>query len=133
MRDFFQRFNGRRAFTEDFRAAAERAAGEDLGWFFDQWVYRADVPTYRFASRTERTPEGKYKVTCRVEQRDVPPGFRMPVPIRIDFADGRFTWTRILVQSPSAEFELPLMDLAPKAIVFNDLQSVLCRMEPMKW
>jgi hypothetical protein len=133
MRDFYARYAGGAASTEDFRRVAQRYAGEDLGWFFDQWVYGADVPTYRFASRTERTPEGKYKVTCRVEQRDVPAGFRMPVPIRVDFADGRFTWTRILVQSPTAEFELPLMDLAPKAIVFNDLQSVLCRMEPTKW
>lgn len=133
MRDFYARYAGGSASTEDFRRVAQRYAGEDLGWFFDQWVYRADIPTYRFASRTERTPEGKYKVTCRVEQRDVPAGFHMPVPIRIDFADGRFTWTRILVQSPTAEFELPLMDLAPKAIVFNDLQSVLCRVEPMKW
>ncbi len=133
MRDFYARYAGKSASTEDFRRVAQRYAGEDLGWFFDQWVYRADVPTYRFASRTERTPEGKYKVTCRVEQRDVPADFRMPVPIRIDFADGRFTWLRILVQSPTAEFELPLMDLAPKAIVFNDLESVLCRVEPVKW
>jgi hypothetical protein len=133
MRDFYARYAGRSASTEDFRQVAQRYAGEDLGWFFDQWVYRADVPTYRFASRTERTPEGKYKVTCRVEQRDVPADFHMPVPIRIDFEGGRFTWVRILVQSPTAEFELPLMDLAPKAVVFNDLQSVLCRVEQTKW
>lgn len=133
MRDFYARYAGRSASTEDFRRVAQRYAGEDLGWFFDQWVYRADVPTYRFASRTQRTPEGKYQVTCRVEQRDVPADFRMPVPIRIDFEDGRFTWVRILVQSPTAEFELPLMDLAPKAMVFNDLESVLCRVENVKW
>jgi peptidase M1-like protein len=133
MRDFYARYAGKSASTEDFRRVAQRYAGEDLGWFFDQWVYRSEIPTYRFASRTERTPEGKYKVTCRVEQRDVAPGFRMPVPVRVDFEDGRFTWLRILVQSPSAEFELPLMELAPKAIVFNDLESVLCRVEPVKW
>ncbi|MEK7331339.1 MAG: hypothetical protein AAB113_11120, partial [Candidatus Eisenbacteria bacterium] len=127
------RYAGRSASTEDFRRVAQRYAGEDLGWFFDQWVYRTEVPTYRFASRTKRTPEGKYQVTCRVEQRDVPADFRMPVPIRIDFEDGRFTWVRILVQSPTAEFELPLMDLAPKAVLFNDLESVLCRVENVKW
>jgi hypothetical protein len=133
MRDFYARYAGESASTEDFRRVAQRYADEDLGWFFDQWVYGTAVPTYRFASRTERTPEGKYKVTCRVEQRDVPADFRMPVPIRIDFEGERFTWARILVQSPTAEFELPLMDLAPKAIVFNDLESVLCRVEQVKW
>jgi hypothetical protein len=133
MRDFYARYAGKAASTDDFRRIAQRYAGEDLGWFFDQWVYGSDSPTYRFASKTERTSDGKYKVSCRVEQRGVPDDFRMPVPIRIDFADGRFTWVRALIQGPKTEFDLPLMELAPKQVVFNDLQSVLCRVEPVKW
>jgi hypothetical protein len=133
MRDFYARFAGRSASTEDFRRLAQRYAGEDLGWFFDQWVYGTDVPAYRFAYRTERTPEGRFKVTCRVEQREVPEGFRMPVPIRVDFAGDRFTWTRLMIQGGSAEYELPLMDLEPKRVSFNDLHSVLCRVERVKW
>lgn len=133
MRDFYARHEGRTATTEEFRKVAQRYAGEDLGWFFDQWVYGTDLPTYRFASRTDRTPDGKYRVTCRVEQLGVPETFRMPLPIRIDFEDGKVAWVRALIQGAKTEFELPLLDRAPKAVVFNDLQSVLCKVEQVKW
>jgi len=33
-----------RAETADFAAACERAAGEDLGWFFEQWLERGELP-----------------------------------------------------------------------------------------
>ena len=133
MRDFYARHEGRTATTEDFRRVAQRYAGEDLGWFFDQWVYGTDVPTYRFAYRTERLPDGHYQVTCRVEQRGVPEGFHMPVPIGIDFGGGKIARVRVDVKGARSEFALPLMDQAPQAVRFNDLESVLCRVESVKW
>ena len=78
LRDFYARFAGRRAFTEDFRAAAERAAGEDMGWFFDQWVYGTDVPTYRFTWKADPV-DGQWRVAGRIEQSGVPASFRQPV------------------------------------------------------
>jgi hypothetical protein len=133
MRDFYARYEGQAATTEEFIRIAQRYAGQDLGWFFDQWVYGTDVPTYRFATRTERTTDGKYKVTCRVDQSNVPETFRMPVPVRIDFAGGRSARVRQLVQGPNTEFVLPIMDEEPRAVVFNDLASVLCRVEQVRW
>src|SRR5262245_24497931 len=133
MRDFYARHEGRAATTEDFRGVAQRYAGQDLGWFFDQWVYGTDVPTYRFASRTERTADGKYRVRCRVRQTGVPETFRMPVEVGIDFGNDRVARVRVEVTGATSEFDLPLMQQAPKAILFNDLQSVLCRVEVVKW
>jgi hypothetical protein len=133
LRDFYARHEGGTVTTEDFRAVAQRYAGEDLGWFFDQWIHGTDLPTYRIASRTERTADGRYRVSCRVEQHGVPATFRMPVPIRIDFGGGRVAWVRVLIEGARSEFDLPLMEVAPTGIVFNDLQSVLCRVENVKW
>ena len=133
MRDFYARYEGRTAGTEEFRQVAQRYAGGDLGWFFDQWVHGTQLPTYRFASRTDRLADGRYRVSCRVEQRGVPESFRMPVPILVDFGDGKAARVRVPIQGARTEFELPLMERAPKAVVFNDLQSVLCRVEQVKW
>jgi hypothetical protein len=133
MRDFYARHEGAAATTADFRRIAERYAGQDLGWFFDQWVHGTELPTYRVAHRTRRTPEGRYQVTCRVEQRGVPEGFRMPVPIRIDLAGGRSARMRVTIQGARSEFDLPPLDEAPRAVTFNDLESVLCRVQPVKW
>ena len=47
LRDFLREHDGRTASTEDFRRVLERnLGGEDMGWFFDSWIYRADVPTF---------------------------------------------------------------------------------------
>jgi aminopeptidase N len=133
MRDFYGRHEGQTADTEDFRRIAQRYAGQDLGWFFDQWVHGTDIPSYRFAWRSERTADGRHKVTCRVEQRGVSDGFRMPVVLRIDFGGQRSARVRQEVRGLRTEFELPLLEEAPRAVVFNDLQSVLCEVEQVKW
>jgi aminopeptidase N len=39
--------NGHKAVTtEDFRRAVEKAAGETMGWFFDQWLYKMGHPVF---------------------------------------------------------------------------------------
>ena len=41
------RFRFGNASTTDFRMLAEQISGEDLEWFFEQWVYRAGRPILR--------------------------------------------------------------------------------------
>ena len=47
MRGFMQNHVGGVASTRSFEAAVTAAFGEPMDWFFDQWVYGVDVPTYR--------------------------------------------------------------------------------------
>lgn len=37
---------GRSVTTDDFRKAVDEASGTSMGWFFDQWVYRAGHPIF---------------------------------------------------------------------------------------
>ena len=37
------------AVTADLQAVAEEVSGEDLAWFFDQWLYKVGRPVYDFA------------------------------------------------------------------------------------
>jgi hypothetical protein len=133
MREFFQAHRGGDATTEEFRALAEQHAGQDLGWFFDQWVYGSDIPKYRFAWKAARGTDSTWTVRCRVEQFGVPDGFRMPVPIQVEFADGKFTRTRAWIQGPRSEFDLPPLPLEPRKVTFNDMASVLCEVENVRW
>ncbi len=41
IRTYYQRHFNANATTADFRRAMEEAAGRDLGWFFDQWLYKS--------------------------------------------------------------------------------------------
>ncbi|HTM56845.1 MAG TPA: M1 family aminopeptidase, partial [Candidatus Udaeobacter sp.] len=133
MSDFYTAHAGGAVSTQEFRAAAEHAIGQDLGWFFDQWIDHAEIPTYAFSSRIERDPSGGYVVHGRVAQSNVPPGFRMEVPVRVEYDQGRFDRLRVHVEGPVTEFRLPASHEAPKRVVFNDLESVLCEVVETPW
>lgn len=104
-----------------------------MSWFFDQWVMDTKIPEYTFAYKVERTPEGKFKVTCRVHQENVPKSFKMIVPLLVKFGSDKFVRLRILVSGDQEEQDLPLLPYAPEEIVFNYLSSVLCEVDYEKW
>jgi hypothetical protein len=133
MRDFFTTHQGGRVSTEDFRRTAEKHAGQDLEWFFRQWIYGTKVPAYRFSWRAEPLGDGRHRVRCRVAQEGVPEDFRMDVPIRVDFKDGNHARLRARISGPATEFELPILPKTPERVVFNDLMSVLCSVEDVAW
>lgn len=44
LRTYADRYAGRNASTEDFIAIAEEISGQDLGDFFNRWLYQTDLP-----------------------------------------------------------------------------------------
>jgi hypothetical protein len=133
MREFYETYRGAMASTDDFRRIVEKYTGENMTWFFQQWIDGTDVPTYRFAYRVTSTPEGKYRVRCRIRQEHVEAGFKMYVPLLITFDGDRFARLRVPVTGAVSEFDLPLVPLKPEEVSLNDLQSVLCKVEIESW
>jgi len=129
LKDFFTEYKDKHAETKDFINVVNRNTGADFTWFFNQWVDKNDIPKYTFGYKTEKTPEGKYKVRCRIKQEEVPANFQVSVPVKIDFGDNRRVYMRVNVVQPFSEFDFPLMPLEPEKIEFNTLESVLCDVE----
>jgi aminopeptidase N len=133
MRDFYTTYQGKRASTQDFREIAEKHVGADLGWFFDQWVYGTEIPSYRVAYRTEAAENGQYRVKLRVRQENVSESFQMYVPVTLDLGGDRLARVRVKVRGPESEIELPLMPAEPKSLRFNDLSGVLAEVKMVNW
>jgi aminopeptidase N len=133
MRDFYRRYEGRRASTDDFRKVVERHTGVDMRWFFDQWIHSAAIPTYRVAHRTEAAENGQYRVKLRVRQEGVPDDFQMYIPITLDLGKDRSARLRVKVKGPVSDIELPLMPAAPRDVKFNDLEGVLGEVKLVDW
>ncbi|HKW50358.1 MAG TPA: M1 family aminopeptidase, partial [Candidatus Eisenbacteria bacterium] len=129
MREFYGSYAEKDATTADFQRVVEKYAGRNMSWFFREWVYGTGIPHYKFAWRAVPGADGKFKVTCRVDQENVPEDFQMFVPLRIDFGDAKFARVRVFVKGGHSEFALPPLPMEPKGIVFNDLESVLCDVE----
>jgi aminopeptidase N len=123
LRDFLRTHQGGVASTADLAAAVARRSPGDWSWFFEQWVERAEVPTYRWSY----TLDGN-TATLHVRQSDVPAGFRMPVPVRIEMADGTSVERIVTVDEPEESFELRL-DGRPRSLVFNPDYAVLAKMK----
>lgn len=129
MRRFHERWRGQRATTADFRAVVEEVVGEDMGWFFRQWVEGTAVPTYQVTWSAEAVDGGQWAIRARITQSGVPADFRAPVLVRVDFGDGRFSRQRVWVSGPVTELTLPPAPARPTDFVFNDLESVLCEQQ----
>ncbi len=75
------------AVTEDFQQVCEEISGDDLDYFFEQWVYDAYYPVYHY--NYELDPEGLAFVIRQV-QGDMGrrPVFEMPLQVSFTFAGG---------------------------------------------
>jgi tetratricopeptide (TPR) repeat protein len=95
MRDFAAQFAGKSATTDDFRATAEKDFGDQLTWFFSQWLDSTGAPEFKVKYTVYRLGTDKgFRVTGQITQDlDL---FRMPVDLRID-TDGKTEDKRIEV------------------------------------
>ena len=126
MRRFVRDHRDVPASTRSFEAAVEQAFAAPMDWFFDQWVYGVDVPTYRPDLEATRVADQQppWLLHGTIRQEDVPDTFRMPVPILLRFADRPPQVHRILVDAPSVDVEIPL-PAEPTDIQFNYQHAVL--------
>jgi hypothetical protein len=121
LRTFLREHQGGVVSTADFAAAVAQRVPGDWTWFFDQWVERAEVPTYRWSYSVAGNT-----ATLKVRQSDVPPGFRMPVPVRVELADGSSVERTVRVDAMEESFELTF-DRKPRSMVFNPGYAVLAK------
>jgi hypothetical protein len=133
LKDFYTTYKGTQASTEDFKNTVEKHFGMDMSWFFNQWVYGTEIPTYHISYKCNELPNEKYRVHCTVKQNNVADNYQMPVPFFIDFGGNKFARIRHLIKGPITEFDFPIMPLKPIKIKFNDLQSVLCEVKDEGW
>ena len=128
MRRFANDHLARPATTRTFEEAVTRAFDEPMDWFFDQWVYGVEVPTYRPDLAVVPTGDDDLPFALRghIVQEDVPEDFRMPVPIQVTFDDQPPMVHRVWVEAARVDVDLPL-PARPSKIGFNYLNAVLAR------
>ncbi|MGE0193667.1 MAG: M1 family aminopeptidase [Planctomycetota bacterium] len=101
IRAYVDRHHDGTVVSEDLRTALEEAAGRDLEWFFDQWVYGVGYPRFRVTRDEQRG-------VLVVEQEQPEAGgqglFRMTVPVRWG-PDGEVTPLRLYARRHT--FPLP--------------------------
>jgi tetratricopeptide (TPR) repeat protein len=120
MREFATQYAGKSATMDDFRTIAEKYYGDQLTWFFSQWLDSTGAPEFKVkytvyrlgganvqpAKDSKDAKEAKapgFRVTGEISQDlDL---FRMPVDLRID-TDGQTENKRIEVVGTNSPFSI---------------------------
>jgi hypothetical protein len=123
LRNFMKEYSGKNASTADFRRVLEQTTQGDWGWFFDAWIYGADVPSYTW-NYDVKPADGAFLLTMNVERRDVPEWFSIPIPVRVEFEGGKQGYFYIPSKSDKQTVTQKL-PAKPKNVVFAPDYSVL--------
>lgn len=85
IRDYYREYMNSTTSTDQFRQVMERVSGQDLGWFFRQWLNRAGVPAL---SGTWRYDAAAKEVAVTVRQTQAGDPFRLSLGVGVVTAAG---------------------------------------------
>jgi aminopeptidase N len=134
MHDFVATYLNQNASTESFQYVVEKHMKPALDlerngrmdWFFREWVYGTEAPSYRMEYSLAPEAGGKLLFTARVTQSGVSSRFVMGVPFYFDFGAGvqRAGSVTLLGNMTSTEVKLRL-PRKPKRVLLNANHDVL--------
>src|SRR5579863_735703 len=129
MRDFAAEYAGKSATTDDFRTVAEKDFGDQLTWFFSQWLDSTGAPEFKLKYTTYRLGSNKgFRVTGEISQDlDL---FRMPVDLRID-TDGKTEDKKLDLVGTSSSFTVETFG-RPRRIAVDPDHHVLTNSSDVK-
>ena len=113
------------ATTEDFQAIAESVYGQSLNYFFQEWIYGENEPTYTVGWDESFVSGDIYNVTITIYQavNSNPSYFTMPVQIRINTSLGDTTVT-FFNDAQTQNFQFQVIG-NPTSIVFDPGNRIL--------
>ncbi|MEO8295837.1 MAG: M1 family aminopeptidase [Gemmatimonadota bacterium] len=135
------------ATTDDLRQAVLDATGQNLDWFWSEWVYQAGYPEFTISSAFD---SAAHTVTLLVKQTQVdtatadsatglrfttPPVFRMPVAVRVGTARGDIV-RRFQLDSREQTLIVDSVMSEPTMVIFDDGNGILKRLtfvQPSAW
>ena len=120
LKAYAQEYPWKSVTTEDFRKVVEKVAGQDLGYFFIQWIESSLAPEFKLEYTIYRTQKG-FRVMGKIAQ-DVDT-FRMPVSLKIE-TEGNPEEKRVEVVGTSSEFSVDTFG-KPKSVIIDPGNKVL--------
>jgi len=116
IRVYYQRHMNALASTADLRRDMEEVSGQDLRWFFDQWLTRSGVPA---VSGTWRYDAAAKQILVTVKQTAAGQPYRFPIGIGVIAATGGLPAIYpFQVTSNEATFSIP-SDAEPASVALD--------------
>jgi len=134
------------ATSDDLRQAFRAATGENLDWFWEQWVYRAGYPRLVVSAewdsasavlslQVEQTQHDTLPVDRSGTRFTVPEVFRLPLSIRVGTAGGDVT-ERVWLDQRQQEIRIEGVTGRPTMVILDEMNAVLKELifdQPVAW
>jgi aminopeptidase N len=111
---------------DNFRAVFEQISGDDLSWFFHQWIMRKGVPSVEVNELRVVMKKGVPTVAFDLRQQGEP--YRLTLPVRITTESGGKSEV-LTLQKELEHFEIPVKD-TPVEITFDAEYEVMREIAP---
>ncbi|MGH7784268.1 MAG: M1 family aminopeptidase, partial [Candidatus Binatia bacterium] len=134
MKDFLATHSSQDVSTEDFKHAVEKHIlpvmdvdkNGKMDWFFDEWVYGTEMPSYKLTYSLTPSANGKTMLNGKIEQSGVSKDFVMIVPLYADFGSGWAHLGRVtMVGNTAIDLKNIALPAAPKKLAVAPLDDVL--------
>lgn len=114
---YYKRYRDGSATTDDLRHAMEEVSGQDLKWFFDQWLTRVDAPVIEGGWSYDATTK-RIVVDLAQTQPGLP--YRMPMEIGVapDSAGAPMKIEKVEMIAKTQRWEFPA-DRAPRDVALD--------------
>ncbi|HKG22862.1 MAG TPA: M1 family metallopeptidase, partial [Blastocatellia bacterium] len=121
VRHYIKKHSGQNVETQQLVIAIEEATGQNLQWFFDEWVYKVGQPEFEITSSYDG--KNALKLSVRQGQKpddkrpwfQTPEFFTMPVDIAVTTSEGEVVH-RVQIDAREKEFTF---NVAPKPLIIN--------------
>lgn len=113
--------------STDLKRAMEEVSGQDLKWFFDQWVYGASLPRISVAKAYNSRAKTLRLTFSQTQKADtiVPAVFRLPLEVAITTASGVKT-EKLNITQRLQTFTIAV-DSKPREIVFDPAEKIIVK------
>ena len=120
-------FRFKNAVTIDFIEKVNQVSSSDYQWFFDEWVYEPNHPVYSNTYNIRDLGSGSWRVDLELKQvQSDPLFFRMPVEIKVSFADATDTTFKVENISNPQEYSFTYSK-QPSSLVFDPYNNILLK------
>jgi hypothetical protein len=94
--------------TDDLAKAASQVVGQDLTWYFDQWIEEPGTPEIKVDTKVGPAAAGGFRLDVRLTQAAGPGFKKIHVPLILEFPGGKKAVKLAFQEKPVQDFTFPL-------------------------